>query len=319
MGVTNFFKIPVSNEEHDQYGGTLNDLGEVVDFSNLKGHRICVDASDYIYNSLLAMAHVSALTDSEGNPTAHILRIFQVVQMLHREKVKQVWIFDSPKPNKFKKFEAEKRRDRRQMGKAHGQEKQAFVMTSKHVNDIKKLLSLMGVSYVEAPDGIEAEHYGAFMTSGDIGERFCTYMLSADSDVLIFGGNLLRHVTERSATGKTKKTIYKVYELDDIVHATDIDYDELLKVAVCLGTDFQAEKIKGVGPKTVVAKIKNNKVKFTEDLEEVMDYLRGDPPTSGADLQENTLDEDGLRAYLLGVKFAEDKIEKAISTMSEKI
>jgi flap endonuclease-1 len=323
MGVKDLFKLPISNEEHEYYdpeaGNTLNNLGERIELSSLEGHRIAIDASDYIYNSLLAMSHVEALTDSEGNPTSHILRIFNTVQMLHRAKVKQLWVFDSSKPNKFKKFEAEKRRDRRQIGKSRGQEKQAFVMTGKHVADIKKLLTLMGVTYVEAPEGIEAEHYGAYMTSGEIGERFCTYMLSADSDVLIFGGNLLRHVTERSASGKTKKTVYKVYELEDVLSALDVDYDEFLKIAVALGTDFQESKIKGVGPKTVVKKVKNDTVNIPEDLEEVMDYLRSDPPADGGDLQENTLDPEGLRAYLLGLNFAEDRIDKAITTMQDAL
>lgn len=316
MGVKDLFKIPVANEEHDYYGKNVGDVGEKIEFKDLKDHRICVDASDYIYNSLLAMSHVSALTDSEGRPTAHILRIFNVVQMLQRDGVSQVWVFDSPTPNKFKKFEQEKRRARREQGKQRGQEKQSFVITSEIVNDIKHLLGFMGVTWIEAPEGIEAEHYGAFMTGGEIGNRFCTYMLSADSDVLAFGGNLLRHTTERSASGKTKKTVYQVYELEDVLHALDVNYDEFLKICVAMGTDFQAEKIKGTGPKTVVSKVKNNKLSYDKDLKDVMRYLKSDPPTDGADLHESNLDPTGLREFLLARGFAEDRISKAIDTMN---
>lgn len=315
MGVKDLFKIPVSNEEHEYHGKLLGDIGEKIEFKDMEGHRICVDASDYIYNSLLAMAHVNTLTDSEGRPTAHILRIFNVVQMLHRDGVNQIWVFDSPNANKFKKFEQEKRRTRREQGRQRGQEKQAFVINSDIVNDIKELLTLMGVTWIEAPEGIEAEHYGAFMTAGEMGDRFCTYMLSADSDVLAFGGNLLRHTTEKSATGKSKKTIYRVYELDDVLHALDVDYKEFLKVCVAMGTDFQAEKIKGAGPKTVVAKVKNDKLEYTSDLKEVIKYLKSDPPADGADMQENTLDATGLREFLLARGFKDDRISKAIETM----
>lgn len=316
MGVHDLFKVPVSNEEHDHYSETLGEIGEKIDLKNLEGHRICIDASDYIYNSLLAMAHVDTLTDSEGRPTAHILRIFNVVQMLHKAKAKQIWVFDSAKPNKFKKFEQEKRKLRREQGASKGQEKQAFVITGDIVNDIKKLLYFMGVTYLEAPEGIEAEHYGAYMTSGDIGQRFCTYMLSADSDVLAFGGNLLRHTTEKSPSGKSKKTVYRVYELDDVLSALDVDYDEFLKICVALGTDFQSAKIKGVGPKTVTAKVKQGKISYDEELTSVMDYLRSKPPANGADLQENKLDPTGLREFLLARNFKEDRINTAIEIMN---
>jgi hypothetical protein len=60
-------------------------------------------------------------------------------------------------------------------------------------------------------------------------------------------------------------------------------------------------------------------VNIPEDLEEVMDYLRSDPPADGGDLQENTLDPEGLRAYLLGLNFAEDRIDKAITTMQDAL
>jgi flap endonuclease-1 len=319
MGVKDLFKIPVTNEDHPAHKETLGNAGEKIELSALVGHRVCVDMSDYIYNSLLAMEHISALTDTEGNPTSHILRIFNTVQMLHKAGAKQVWVADSRRPNKFKRFEADKRRESRQKGKDEGDEKRAFVMTGKHVQDIMKLLSLMGITYIEAPEGIEAEHYGAFMTSGPIGDRYCTYMLSADSDVLMFGGNLLRHSTEKSPSGKSKKTLYRVYELEDVLNALDVTQDEFLKIAVCLGTDFQKEKIKGVGPKTVVAKVKNNKVTIPDDLKEVMEYYKSDPPTDGADIHESALDENGLRTYLLSVGFAEEKISKAIDIMKTKL
>jgi 5'-3' exonuclease len=315
MGVHDLWKIPVANTEHASYDKLLGDVGEKLDLKDLKGHRICIDASDYIYNSLLAMAHVDSLTDAEGRPTAHILRIFSVVQMLHKAGAKQIWVFDSATPNEFKKFEQEKRHARREQGAQKGHEKQAFGITSEIVNDIKSLLTFMGVSFLEAPEGIEAEHYGAYMTSGNPGQRFCTYMLSADSDVLAFGGNLLRHTTEKSASGKTKKTVYRVYEQDDVLSALDVDYEDFLKICVALGTDFQSAKIKGVGPKTVVAKVKNDKLTFDDELVAVMDYMSTDPPTDSADMQENTLDADGLKEFLLAKKFKEDRIDIAIEVM----
>lgn len=312
MGVKNLFQIPVADSDHPQHGSPLRDIGEEIDLSDMKGHRICVDASDFIYNSLLAFARVDTLTDSDGNSTGHILRIFSLVQSLHKSGVHQVWVFDSPKPNKFKKYEQEKRRERRAIAATNGQEKQSFVMTSKHVNDIKKLLALMGISYMEAPDGIEAEHYGAFLTAGTIGERFCTYMLSADSDVLVFGGNLLRHMKPPGS----KKTVYKVYEQDEVLEALGITYDQLLQVAVCLGTDFQSAKVARIGPKTVIKKVKDESVTFTEELIEVMDYMRSDPPSEGVQYIENELDADGLRAFLLEKNFASDRIDTAITVMS---
>lgn len=313
MGVQNFFKI--TNEQ----GEVLEEIGETQKISNLAGSRVSIDASNIIYSSLLALSSVHSLTDSEGNPTGHIQRILQMVQQYHKEGVHQVWVFDSPNPNKLKRKELERRKKRREEAAQKGYknaEKINFKLTGKHVEDIQQLLALMGISYIVAPDGVEAEQYGAMMTTGE--NPFCAFMVSGDSDVILFGGNLLRIVSEKSATGKTKKTVYKEYMLSDVLKFLGVTYSQLLKIAVCLGTDFQSEKIKGIGPKTVVKKVKSGNVAYTEEHEEVIDYYQS-VTENLSDINTSELNVEGLTKFLLGKSFAESKIKTAIEVMSKKI
>ena len=67
MGVNQLFKVL-----HKKSGKTINDLGNTVCLSDLKDQRICVDASGFIYSSLLGLYQIDTLTDEQGNPTGHV-------------------------------------------------------------------------------------------------------------------------------------------------------------------------------------------------------------------------------------------------------
>lgn len=311
MGVSNLFKIKVDNPKSDYDGKTIGELGEEVRLKDLKNERVCVDASGMIYSAILAMAHINSLTDSEGNTTAHITTIFNKIFQLKNAGVKQIWIFDSPKPNKMKQKELKKRDKRRERYKHD--EKVQFKMTGKHVQDIKTLLTHMGITYVEAPPGIEAEQYGAMLTAGSQDERFCQYMISGDSDVLAFGGNLLRITSKRSSTGKSKKTVYYKYDLSVILEETGLSYQQFLEMCVTMGTDFN-EKTKRVGPKTVISKIKNQKIDLTDEQYEAIKYFKSNPEMDNSDMKASNYNKTEVIKFLVSKAFNKTLLEKRLAS-----
>lgn len=285
MGIGDFFKIQAN-------GKTILELGREVPLSELKHNTVCIDALHSIYSALLAMGRVDALTHN-GHTTVHINTIFARVIQYARAGISQFWIFDSSSPNELKKIEIAKRKKRADAALERNAQskspkeiqelKEAFRISAKHIQEIQELLTLMGIAWMEAPCGIEGEQYGAWMTSGKPGERFYEYMISGDSDVLAFGGNLLRPTQKKSASGKSKKTVYMAYDYHEILNHLELTEYEFRKMAVIMGTDFN-EKTRGIGPKTAVKKARSD-VKLTEQQEKIINYYSMKP----SDIEEKPL------------------------------
>lgn len=132
------------------------------------------------------------------------------------------------------------------------QEKIAFTLQSWMVNDIKLMLNLLDIKWVEAPKGIEAECLAARLTHNDINEADA--VLSTDADTLLFGASTLIKKNTR-----TKK--YERYYLDDILSKHEITQKQLIQSGIVLGTDMYKDKEKKlfyrIGPKKVLGKIKS--------------------------------------------------------------
>jgi 5'-3' exonuclease len=304
MGVNNFFKIRAADK-------TIEDNGVLTPLNSLANQKVCIDASFMIYNSILAMKFVNILTDSAGKSTGHINTIFNKIIQMYQSGIEQVWIFDSPTANPLKILTLEKRNEKRTNAT---DVKQAFKMTSEHVGDIQQLLRLMGIMYIVSPPGVEAEQYGAYLTRGSMSERFCKYMISGDSDVLCFRGNLLRVSTERSTSGKTKKTVYYAYELDDLLNELELTYDEFLKVCVSMGTDFN-NKTDGVGPAKIVDQVKKDALYYSPRQIEVMEYYKSDITNliGQSTIIQDPYQSDALINWLRARAFSEKTIHSRLT------
>jgi 5'-3' exonuclease len=125
--------------------------------------------------------------------------------------------------------------------------KQAFSMTGAMVNDCKFILDCLGIQWIDAPKGIEAEHVCADLTRRGIGD----FVFSTDTDALIYGAKAL----VRDVRVKQKKVIQRL-DLADALQIAKIDMSGLRRIAVMLGCDH-APKTPRVGPKTVLKKYKD--------------------------------------------------------------
>lgn len=311
MGVDQFFKIVVTKNSEGKI--TIGSLGALIKLQELSGMRICIDASGIIYSSILALENISALTDAEGKITAHINTIFNKVIQLQQAGIEQIWIFDSPHLNDMKRRANERRAARRTRAAKDGDAKVAYQLTSEHVEDIQKLLKLMGIMYIVAPRGIEAEQYGAYLTHGPIEKRFCRYMLSSDSDVLCFGGNLLRISSEKSASGASRKTIYRTYELDDILQKLQFSFEQFLQMCVTMGTDFN-DKTDGIGPATVIAKVRAKKIYVTPAQEAAIEYYKSNisEEVRTAEIAQGTYEPEAITEMLTARGFQIERVQKSL-------
>jgi 5'-3' exonuclease len=319
MGVLNFFKIKIFNKKSEFNEKNIAEAGMPVTLKDLKGMRICNDASLMIYQSILALESVQSLTDTSGNTTVHINVIFNKIIQQAEAGIDQFWIFDSPILNEMKIREYERRKERREKAAENDKNgKVAYKLTEKHVKDIQQLLTLMGIMYATAPPGVEAEQYGAKLTSGIPENRFCQYMLSGDSDVLFFGGNLLRISQATTATGKSKKTIYQKFDLSDLLKELGITYDEFLKVGVVMGTDFN-EKADKIGPATVMKKY--NTAYITPAMQAAINYFKSDisEKIGEAEIIDGKYDRNALLEFLTSRNFNKERSEKRLDAFEKAI
>jgi 5'-3' exonuclease len=152
------------------------------------------------------------------------------------------------------------------------QEKIAFVLESWMVNDIKLMLNLLDIKWVEAPKGVEAECLASRLTHGDMSEADA--VLSSDADALLFGATTLIKKNTR-----TKK--YDRFYLEDILEDKNITQEQLIKVGIVLGTDMYKDKKKKlfyrIGPKTAIAKVKSgelDKAFKDKDVKKAIDHFK---------------------------------------------
>jgi len=307
MGIKQFFSIKLSDKR------TIADLGKIVKLSKYRNCRLCIDTSFVIHNAIKAMPSLKTMTDPEGNVTAHLKLIMLKIMQFAREGITQVWILDSPASNPLKVAERDRRLEaKKKLIERDGEDSvHNFSINADVIADVKTLISNMGVDYMEVPDGIEAEQYGAYLSSGKPEERFFQYMISGDSDVLVFGGNLLRVTSEKS------KTVYVEYEINNILSELNMTQNQLIEMSVAMGTDFN-KKIAGIGPATVVRKIKSDDIKFTSEQIQVIDYFKKVPEME-PNIVQGSFNKKAVLDFLEKKGFKKDLIQEQLNTYEKNI
>lgn len=173
---------------------------------------------------------------------------------------------DSDEDEKIPKSDKKKEMQKKEIQK---QEKIAFTLQSWMVNDIKLILNLFDIKWVEAPKGVEAECLAARLTHHDVAEADA--VLSTDADALLFGASTLIKKNSR-----TKK--YERFYLDEILSKNKITQEQLIQSGIVLGTDMYKDKEKKlfyrIGPKTVLSKIKSGSLKEKFQDSEVKNAIK---------------------------------------------
>jgi len=203
--------------------------------TDFKDKRLGIDASYDIYR---------AGTVDENNILNMI--VYWITRYKRMGAISFIFVFDNPVPNPLKAKEHAKRDKTR-----------TFRITKKIIDDVKSLLHIMGIAWVTAPEGYEAEHLGAELTKNNIIDTFMT----SDSDTLVFGGtSMTRYI----------KGVFEEYRLSDALALYGLDTARFLRICVMMGCDF-ADKTRGIGPKTSLKKEPNTVL--TSEQKIAIDYF----------------------------------------------
>ncbi len=314
-------------------------------YEELAGKVIAIDAYNTIYQFLSAIRQKngSLLTDASGNPTSHLTGLFSRTCKLRDANIKPIFIFDG-KPPQMKERTLEKRKECKQLaarnyeiaregGDLEGMKKFAqgtSCITPHILKESKKLLELMGIPWMQAES--EAEAQAAFMTvRGD-----ADLVGSQDYDAFLFGAKDV--VRNLGSTGKRKLPGKAAYvpknpehiSLADSLGQLNITREELIDVAICIGTDFN-EGIHRVGPKTALKLIlrhrdintllreENKEINTCVSVEEIRDFFMNPPVTTDYTLRWKKPSSDELFEFLVKEhSFSEKQVIKNTGILENK-
>jgi flap endonuclease-1 len=208
-------------------------------------------------------------------------------------------------------------------------------MTSKlkdyMADDAKRLLKLLGIPWIQAPSEGEAQ---AAHLAKKCDTNFCA---SQDYDSLLFGApQLIRNVTISGRRKLPRKNVYvevvpEIVELDKVLSELGITHEQLIDIGILVGTDFNPEGVKGIGPKTALQLIKEHgtlenalptlkEAVFPAEPKRIREIFLHPKITDNYKLVWTEPDVDGVVGFMCGERdFDEDRVRKALEKMSTGI
>ncbi len=295
----------------------------------LSGKIIAVDAYNTLYQflSIIRRPDGTPLKDSSGRTTSHLSGLIYRTTNLIGCGIKQIFVFDG-KPSELKAKVIKGRSERREEAKRKWEEAKVLLpeVAFKYaqasaridmtiVEDAKRLLTYLGVPCVQAPS--EGEAQAAYMVRRGDAEL----VSSQDYDSLLFGAPAMI----RNLSAARRKATPEVIELKELEEKYGITREELVDIAILIGTDFNPG-IKGIGVKSALKLIKRHhsiekliaeaeieKIEGIENYELVRDIFLQPDVNESYEINWGTPDEEKVKEFLCEEhNFSEERVSKAL-------
>lgn len=298
---------------------------ESINFKDLEGRTISIDAFNTLFQFLSTIRQRDGrpLCDENGNVTSHLSGILYRNSSMIEKGIKPIYIFDGKAPELKSETQAKRREIRDEAERtykealAKGDEEKArkFAMRSSKLSpeileSSKKLLTLMGIPYIEAKG--EGEAQAAYLVAN--GDAYA--VASQDYDCLLFGAKrVVRNLAVNSNLGNLE-----YYDLNRVLRELDITREELIDMGILIGTDF-CEGLKGIGAKTALKlahkgqlkeKIAELQKESDHDLEEVREIFLNHNVNTDYKIKWQKPEKDKIIEFLCYEHgFSEDRVSKA--------
>ncbi|MDD4353039.1 MAG: flap endonuclease-1 [Candidatus Nanoarchaeia archaeon] len=314
-----------------------------IELKDLKGKKVAIDAYNALYQfiSTIRQYDGSSLVDSKGNITSHLSGLFYRTINLLKEGIFPSFVFDGKAPS-FKKQTISDRMNIRNKAKeeyeealaegdyerAKSKSMQSAVLTKEMVAEAKELLDALGVPWIDALS--EGEAQAADMVIN--GKVYAS--VSQDYDSLLFGAPLL--VRNLNITGKRKipgknlyTTIYpEIIELKEELKRLKLTREQLVMIAILVGTDYNPKGIEGLGPKKAYKLVIEKKdfdsvfasVEWVFDIKpkEIFDFFMNPPAKTDYELKYNPINEEKLIKILCDEHdFSKTRIQATLASVAE--
>lgn len=315
-----------------------------ISLDELKGRSVAFDGHNILYQFLAIIRGQAGepLKDSQGYITSHLSGLIYRNSNLMEAGVRVVYCFDG-KPHEYKRQTLEARNEVRiaakqkyekavEEGDKEGARRwgqQSVTASTNIVGEAKKLLTLMGIPWIQAPG--EGEAQAAYMAlKGSVWASS-----SQDFDSILFGApRLVRNLSISGRRKLPRKNVYikvepEIYEYNKLLGELGLTREQLIDVGILIGTDYNPDGIRGIGPKTAIKLIKKHgnleavlpelpNKDFPHPIEEIRALFLKPDVTDDYMLDWGKPDTAGILAYLCGEhNFSREKVLAAIEKMNK--
>ena len=257
-------------------GVNLKDIiiSHPIPIKELSGKTLAVDGYNLLYQFLTTIRGPdgAALQDSSGHVTSHLVGLFSRTSNLLSNGIKLVFVFDG-EPPALKRKELSRRRElkeeasslyeeAKETGDVESMKKYAgrtTHLTKDLVDEAKTLVTAMGQPIVQAPSEGEAQ------MSQLARDGFVWGGVSQDFDSILYRApRLVRNLSIQGRRKLPGKAGWKIVEpelidFEENIRALGLTPDQLLCLAILVGTDYNPGGLKGIGPKKALEHVRKSK------------------------------------------------------------
>jgi flap endonuclease-1 len=305
---------------------------EEIKFNDLDGKVVALDAANVIYQFLSSIRQFDGtpLRDENGRITSHFSGILYRTSALVEKGIKPIYVFDG-QSSALKKETQQKRKEIKEeserkwkeaLEEGRMEDARKFAVRSSRmspeiVEGSKKLIKLMGIPYIQAKG--EGEAQASYMVAR--GDAWC--VASQDYDCMLFGAH--RMVKNLTISGSQSNP--ELIELEKILGELDITREQLVDLAIMVGTDFN-QGIKGIGAKKGLKLIKEHgdiyhileslNIELDVDPAILRDMFLNYEVESNYQLKWGKSDPQGIVDFLCGEHdFSEDRVMSAVDKLKK--
>jgi flap endonuclease-1 len=305
-----------------------------VKLESLAGRCIALDAYNALYQFLASIRQPDGtpLMDRAGRVTSHLSGLFYRTINLLEAGIKPVYVFDG-KPPEFKLAEIEERRRVKEKAmeevvkaikEGRREEvakymKRAVFLTSEMVEDAKRLLTYMGVPWVQAPS--EGEAQAAHMAK----RGHCWAVGSQDYDSLLFGSpRLVRNLAvspKRRVGEEVVEVSPELLELDAVLKMLRLkNREQLIDLAILLGPQKALKMVWEFGSLEKMLETVLKGVSFPVDPLEIKRFFLNPPVTDDYSIEFKKPDEGKLVDFLVKEHdFSEERVQRALERLQRAL
>jgi len=315
-----------------------------VKLEDLSGKSVAIDAYNALYQflAIIRQPDGTPLKDASGRITSHLSGLLYRTSNLVEMGIKPIYVFDGAPPA-LKEVEIKRRMKAKEealvkyeqaLKEGKIEEARTYAQATSRLKDYmaedsKRLLDLMGIPWVQAPSEGEAQA-AHVVKRGD-----ADYCASQDYDSLLFGApRLVRNVTISGRRKLPSKNVFievipEIVELEQVLADCGITREQLVDIGILIGTDFNPDGVKGLGPKTALKLVKEH-----GSIENALEYLKNaEFPVEPQRIREIFLNPKVKDNYKIEWKepnvegainficrerdFSEDRVRKALQKMQE--
>ena len=301
-------------------------LRKDISINSLSGKIIALDGYNVIYQFL------STIRDRFGRPlknkngvvTSHLSGLFYRNMNLMAAGIDLIYVFDGEPPI-HKRDELNKRKKNKEIENqkyisaikdgnivdARKYAKRTSIVDRNIIDEAKELLTIMGIQVIMSPS--EGEAQASYMArSGDVWAS-----ASQDYDSILFGTpKTIRNLTS------SNKFNPELIRLEDILNKHKITREQLIDIAILVGTDYNTG-VRGLGPaKSLLLIQKHEKIEDIPDIHDkislnevkIIRNLFLDPKIiKNYKIEHKDIDERRLVSYLCGeMNFSRERVLKVL-------